>query len=599
MRRRLRWTWLARRRALAAVALLVTSLGTPAAGLAGSSGSEASGPPVPALVSPTADLAGACLLDEADGAEADLAEAPLLPAPADYGLLRDRLAADPSTRSVGPSTPSRGEGTPFVPPVPPPATVPQTYAGTCDAAPAQSFVSTVPPTGRACGDPALDIPVAILQQCADKFLPDWPENTVKAVQAVKDGAQWVAKTVTDISVKCGAIGAAAPACVATYFLVTYGKKALECGLKGLVDGMDIRPDNKEALRGILNAKYDLPSTDIDKFKKADWAGKKEFVEKLYSGTQKEVKDAIPVAAWVRKIARQPRLDYAATSGLRSVREEMGYCRLGSAEALLAGATTAAQAALLEAHREMREVEHERVCLESVFHRQYGVADWKRNVLFQLQMGVPGGSPMDQWNQLVQSAETLKAEEPSRLAVLNDAGALCRQLNEAEKALDRARERYRTLQDDGDKALGKCDLAAARQALAGMKRLEGTKCGRQIIAFAETGPPSGPFETKLTAATRTCTPTPVASGGMCQNSYQCLQCSEKVYAFCTSSALGEMNPARCQDAANLCPKCGAPIPSITEIKKECYAKAVERCKSCRFGSEEYCQNKAKSVCNYKP
>ena len=184
-------------------------------------------------------------------------------------------------------------------------------------------------------------------------------------------------------------------------------------------------------------------------------------------------------------------------------------------------------------------------------------------------------------------------------MLTDAGALCRQLNEAEKALDRARERYRTLQGDGDKALAKCDLAGARQALAGMKRLEGTTCGRQITAFSETGPPSQPFEARLTAAARTCTPTPVASGGMCQNSYQCLQCSEKVYAFCTSSALGEMNPARCQDAANLCPRCGAPIPSIAEIKKECFEKAVERCQSCRFGSGDYCRKKAASVCHYKP
>jgi hypothetical protein len=551
---------------------------------ASSAEAEASVPPASVLAAPTAD--------------AD--DAPSSPLPAAYRRLGDRLAADSSTRSVGPSTPSQGEGTPFVPPVSRGTSTPESYSGSCDAVPTKSFVSTVPATGRACGDPALDIPVAILQQCADKFLPDWPDSTLKAVQTVKDAGQFVAKTVADISVRCGALGPAEPACVATYFVITYGKKALECGLKGLVDGMDIRPDSKEALRGILNAKYDLPSTDVDKFKKADWAGKKKFVEDLYNGTQKEVKDAVPAAAYARTIFRQPRLDYAAASGLDAAKSEFRYCRLGSVEKLLADATTSGQAALLEARREMRQLEHERLCLEVGFRRQFGGADWKRNVVVQLQMGVPGGSPMDQWNQIGQSQQTLQAEEPRRLAALNEAGNLCRQLSEAEKALDRARDQYHTLEQNADRALGKCDLAAVRQALAGMKKLEATQCGRQVVAFGENGPPSQGLEIQLANAAKTCVSasTPVA-GGVCQDSYKCLQCSEKVYAFCTSSALGEMNPARCQDAANQCPKCGAPIPSITEIKKECFEKAVARCTSCSFGSGDYCQGKAKNVCNYKP
>jgi hypothetical protein len=87
-----------------------------------------------------------------------------------------------------------------------------------------------------------------------------------------------------------------------------------------------------------------------------------------------------------------------------------------------------------------------------------------------------------------------------------------------------------------------------------------------------------------------------AAAQCPNSYKCLQCAEKVKAFCTSFALS--NPASCDAAAKDCPKCAGAIPSLQAIKQECYTKAVERCNACKFGTSDYCVKKAAEVCNTK-
>lgn len=370
--------------------------------------------------------------------------------------------------------------------------------GTCEADPAAGLPPQEDSTPRwydACTAPADQLIEAVPDMIGAVLTECLPATTLSGLELA--GQQKVRELRDKIATVCMAFGPGAIPCAAALVTGTLTIEVAECAVKGLVKGAPLSPENKKVAEAGVEAFFDL------KGRRAFVLESKNFVRRYdsmlpedrdsyFRGLGKEWNELMALK-WTEAV---PVFVEALSGGdgttrraLARVDRALTTCDLKGAASELATAVESGKKQVTEARRAVVDGRRAMGCIEKMWSKQLGPG-WRQRVA----IGDGGPHAPREYEKFRTQVERLQAEEPERLGLLAQAGALCSRLDQQQKLVSRTKERYERMKGDArTKLLAKgCDFAGVEEAIRSMEKLEQGDCAEAVTSlpadFAAKGAP---------------------------------------------------------------------------------------------------------------